>query len=319
MKCLYGFLLLATALFGEEPPCRSDLKKFMEQSGLKLLADGDKDGIILIKQDYFYNSKISEFLRENKVTSRRYGVYYEPYFKSYYYLERDTEDSIKKTLKQGFAYEGNIGIIIDHLTRKGSLALDIGSFIGNHTITMSRKTGPQGAVIAFEPDKKAYMELLQNLLLNKCSNVIPICKALGETSKMSLLQKNKIEEKGSIEGGDLVETITLDSLNLDDVSLIKMDIENYEYFALKGAKETILKNKPVIIFECWIGKDYETSDPKVKANFDRVISLLESYGYEIYVIFSNDFIAFPIEERGEIANYKSKFRKLDLKAFDLGL
>jgi hypothetical protein len=113
--------------------------------------------------------------------------------------------------------------------------------------------------------------------------------------------------------------IALDSLQLDDVSIIKMDVENYEYFVLKGAKETILKNRPVIIFECWIQPDYESSSSKEKENFDRVISLIESYGYEIYVIYNNDFIAFPVEVTGELAQYKDHFRRLDLNHFDLGV
>ena len=98
-----------------------------------------------------------------------------------------------------------------------------------------------------------------------------------------------------------------------------MDVENYEYFVLKGAKETILRNKPVIVFECWIGADYNNSNPKEKANFDRVISLIESYGYEIHVIYCNDFIAFPTEATGELAEYKKRFKKLDINNFDLGL
>jgi FkbM family methyltransferase len=309
----------ATCVYVHTYSPHSDLKKFMEQSGFQLLAHWYRKGLegdaIFVKQDYFYNRNIHEFLRKNKVTYQKYQIYHEPQFRFYYCIEDETDDSIKNILKRGLPYEGNIGIMIDHLIRRGSLALDIGAHIGVHTMTMSRKVGPQGAVIAFEPDKTSYMELLKNLLINQCENVIPICKALGETLKTAHLQKHKIEE----EGGDLVETITLDSLNLTNVSLIKMDIENYEYFALKGAKETILRNKPVLIFECWIGKDYVNSAPKEKANFDRVISLIESYGYEIYVIYCNDFIAFPIDSGNELARYKSNFKRLDLNAFDLGL
>lgn len=299
-----------------------ELKSYLEKSGFQLLAHWYKEGLegdaIFIKNEYFFNSKTNEFLNCNSVDNK-YRRYYEPFFKVYYDLD-DDNDSIKNTLKQGLAYEGNIGIIIDQLTRPGSLAIDIGSHIGIHTINMSRKVGPQGAVMAFEPNKKLYMELLHNLALNNCTNIIPIAKALGDAPRMVLLNNIHIEQEDSqSKNGDLVETITLDSLKLDNLSLIKMDVENYEYFVLRGARETILKNKPVIIFECWIGADYENSNPKEKANFDRVISLIESYGYEIYVIYCNDFIAFPSEVTSELEKYKNNFRKLDLNAFDLGL
>jgi|GEM_PF-3289285 len=256
----------------------------------------------------------------------KYRRYYEPFFKVYYDLDDDPKDTIKTLLKQGLAYEGNIGLILDHLAKRGSSVLDIGSHIGVHSITMSRKVGPEGTVIAFEPDKKLHSELLQNLKINDCNNVVSICKALGDSERIVSLKNNHIQQDSDefwlprSEGvSNKVETITLDSLKIDNLSLIKMDVENYEYFVLKGGKETILRNKPVIVFECWIGADYENANSYEKANFDRVISLIESYGYEIHVIYCNDFIAFPIESTGELAEYKKNFKKLDVGNFDLGL
>lgn len=282
-------------------------------------------GDTLFGKNCFFDEKTRAFLKTHEI-DHKYCRYYEPFFKVYYDLDDDPKDTVKTTLKQGLAYEGNIGLIIDHLTKPGSLALDIGSHIGVHTITMSRKVGSQGTVIAFEPDKKLYMELLHNLNLNNCNNVVSICKALGDDEKIVSLKNNHIQQDSDVfwlpnaEGiTDAVETITLDSLKIDNLSIIKMDVENYEYFVLKGAKETILKNKPVILFECWIGADYENANSYEKENFDRVISLIKSYEYEIYVIYCNDFIAFPLEATAELIEYKKRFKKLDLDHFDLGL
>ncbi len=313
-----------------------DLKNFLEESGFQLLTHWYREGLegdaIFVKRDYFFNNAVQEFLNNHGI-DERYQRYYEPFFKTYYDLD-DDEDSIKQTLKQGYAYEGNIGLILEELTKPGSLVLDIGSHIGVHTVTMSRKAGSEGAVIAFEPNSKFYMELLNTLRINKCNNVLPICKALSNAAGQALLSTDfhpcpQIVRSDDICSlayqtnknmtGELVEMMTLDSLNLKNLSLIKMDVENYEYFILSGAEKTIKKNRPVIIFECWIGADYKNSKPKQKANFDRVISLIESYGYDIHVIYCNDFIAFPIEVTGELAEYKNRFNKLDINNFDLGL
>ena len=45
------------------------------------------------------------------------------------------------------------------------------------------------------------------------------------------------------------EQITLDSLELNNIDLIKIDIEGNELNVLKGALETIQRNKPIIEFE----------------------------------------------------------------------
>lgn len=43
---------------------------------------------------------------------------------------------------------------------------------------------------------------------------------------------------------------TIDSLNITDLDLIKIDVERYEIEVLEGAKKTLLKNSPIVIIEC---------------------------------------------------------------------
>jgi FkbM family methyltransferase len=318
-------IALATCIYLHSPSKKSYLeaKKRLAKAQFKQVAHwyrrGEEDEGFFVKRAFFYNEAVHEFLEEQELIHQDYKIYYEPFFRFSYFLEDVTFDSIKNILKQGLPYEGHIGQIIEQLVEPGSIAVDIGAHIGVHTLTMSRNAGGEGAVFAFEPNKKSYAELIQNLLLNHQSNVIPICKALGERRQDTFLGEHKIEEDFAGKKGEWVETVPLDQYHLENVSLIKMDIENYEYHALLGMKETLLKNKPTLIFECWIGKDYENSSLAEKTNFDRVIALLEEYGYETYVIFSNDFIAFPLESSEMQAYFKTQFRKLDFDHFDLGL
>jgi FkbM family methyltransferase len=42
---------------------------------------------------------------------------------------------------------------------------------------------------------------------------------------------------------------TLDSLGLVDVGFLKIDVEGHELAVLRGANETIAKNRPVVFME----------------------------------------------------------------------
>jgi len=46
-----------------------------------------------------------------------------------------------------------------------------------------------------------------------------------------------------------VQVSPLDAFNLYNVGFIKLDVEGYEYFALKGAEKTIKKWRPVVLIE----------------------------------------------------------------------
>ena len=134
--------------------------------------------------------------------------------------------------------------------------------------------------------------------VNDCHNVTPIRKALGEVAQTIELDVRDPQNEGGTAigfGGDQAEMVTLDSLQLENVSLIKMDVERYELFVFQGAKETILRNKPVIIFELEAGKTYEESSLEERKRFDRVIDFVKGLGYTVDLIFGNDYIAFPLE------------------------
>lgn len=52
-----------------------------------------------------------------------------------------------------------------------------------------------------------------------------------------------------VHGAGNIEARTLDSFGFEDVGFIKIDCEGYELFVVRGAKETLLKNRPVLIVE----------------------------------------------------------------------
>lgn len=105
-------------------------------------------------------------------------------------------------------------------------------------------------IVAFEPDESNYLKLCARLEAESIRNTEPIKAGVyyrnGEVcfnSKSQDITARYIID--SIEG-ESIDVRSIDSLHIDTVSLIKMDIEGSELDALRGARETIKKAKPMI-------------------------------------------------------------------------
>jgi hypothetical protein len=84
---------------------------------------------------------------------------------------------------------------------------------------------------------------------------------------------------------ETIKVKTLDSFNIDGISLIKIDVEDNELFVLMGGVETIIRsNYPHICFEC----NTESENKKKLFNF------LNEINYNIVAITSttNMFLAY---------------------------
>lgn len=128
---------------------------------------------------------------------------------------------------------------------KGTV-IDVGAFIGDHTIAYARRANK---VIAFEPNPNAYQCLDFNL--KNYPNVELRNQGLGEIpGKISLTDvPTNVGMVYASKSNKGIDCITIDSLNLDRLDFIKIDAEGYEHNILKGAEETIKKYKPVMVLE----------------------------------------------------------------------
>ena len=131
--------------------------------------------------------------------------------------------------------------------KKWRTALDIGSHVGFWTKDLSQKFE---TVHAFEPTQKNIECFKKNIITE---NVTLHPYAVGE-KECFVTMKQKVENSGScvvkstnLEQG--IEMKTIDSFNFENVDYIKLDIQGYELLALHGAKNTILKYKPIINIE----------------------------------------------------------------------
>ena len=157
----------------------------------------------------------------------------------------DPKDDAMALFTKG-SYEPLITECFKKHIKKGDTVLDLGAYIGYHTLIMAKLVGPKGKVYAFEPSKTNFHYLKKNIAENRYENVIACCKAVSGKSGAGRYYVGDRSSLGTIYGGgrwEEIETIRLDDCFKDKVDFIKMDIEGAEGLALEGMKETI-KNSP---------------------------------------------------------------------------
>lgn len=147
------------------------------------------------------------------------------------------------------AHDFNMLPLVLPYIKQGDTVIDVGAFIGDHTIAYSRAVGEDGEVIAFEPNPEAFECLEYNLRC--CPNAILRKECLGDShGKMTLIMHPQNAGMAYIESKKgKSKSITIDSLELERLDFIKIDAEGFEHRILKGAEKTIKKFKPVMLIE----------------------------------------------------------------------
>jgi FkbM family methyltransferase len=125
-------------------------------------------------------------------------------------------------------------------------------------------------VHAFEPNPPVFNLLKRNIEANGLTNVIAHQKALADTpGKMKFVGSSAFGHLNSVSGdGVAVEVDTIDrvvkSLGLGHIAAMKIDIEGFEPFALGGARQTLRRKRPPVVymeFNTWCLMRYGRVNP----------------------------------------------------------
>jgi FkbM family methyltransferase len=160
---------------------------------------------------------------------------------------------------------------------------DIGANVGLYAAWASRIVGSTGYVRAFEPAQESRMHMERFLALNGLRNVDVVPYAVGSEhgsawlriEKCASLQANVVRDPGPL--SHRIEVVALDEY-IDaerPPSLLKIDVEGYEYQALTGARGFLARHRPAIAIEA-LPAHLERSG----ATFPDVLSLLGELGYQ---------------------------------------
>jgi len=124
--------------------------------------------------------------------------------------------------------------------KKFNHILDIGAWVGTWSMAMNQYCG---RVIAFEPEAVHYECLVKNV----SDDIETHQLAVGAESKMISLSQDDFTQSKRVLGEGAIPMVTIDSLGLDDVDMIKIDVEGYEMEVLKGATKTLDNVKYLMI------------------------------------------------------------------------
>lgn len=206
---------------------------------------------------------------------------------------------LKKILKKFYFPGASIEII------------DAGANIGVYSLALSEIEGFSVRIYAIEAQRLIFQMLNANVALNSLENVWTYHKVLSDSDgdvvsiecpdlnfpanfggfEISQTVRNSDYDGDKFFGAENVETMTLDSLNLNNCALIKLDVEGMENDALKGSSNLIKRTRPILFFE------------RNKTDYDQVKTFLRTHGYSIWELPQNNTLALRNEWDVTIPNF----------------
>ncbi|MCB2106144.1 MAG: FkbM family methyltransferase [Rhodobacteraceae bacterium] len=148
--------------------------------------------------------------------------------------------------------------LLPDLVARDKIAIDVGANKGVYTHTLAKLCRE---VRAFEPNPKIYRILTRALPHNAVTYpvalsdttgtaelIIPAHKRGGFSNQGASLDARKKAAPFGYASAT-VETRTLDSYDFRDVGFIKIDVEGFEEAVLRGAAETLRRERPTVLVE----------------------------------------------------------------------
>lgn len=139
------------------------------------------------------------------------------------------------------------------LTRLGGDMVHAGTFFGDMLPSFARKC--RGRLYAFEPVLENYVLAKLCLQRNGIENVLLLNAGLGAELGITHMDTGSggFEHRGGssrvADQGQITSLMTIDTLNLQDLSVLQLDVEGYELHVLNGASETLDRCRPLVLVE----------------------------------------------------------------------
>lgn len=191
-------------------------------------------------------------------------------------------------------YEPNHTNLFLELCKENEILIDVGSHVGYYSLLGSKKLE---CVYSFEILKTYFKSQKKIIELNQIKNIKLFNSAVGDGKKE--LEMVSFADFNKLKSISLDEFTKSNRINLTK-TIVKMDIEGYEYFAIKGFKESIMKYHPTILLS--IHKKFMS---------------IANYNWLIDFLFRNYKYSFILEDQSYDVQNLSIVSSKDIEKFEI--
>lgn len=200
------------------------------------------------------------------------------------------DNAVTHSLLNFGTYEPFETALLSGLLRPGDVFVDIGANIGYYTLLAARVVGPAGRVVALEPGRENLRLLCANVASNSFTNVNVLAVAAGaQAGTLPLFESPTNMGDHRLYAVDQRDHYDVEVVTLDDQleqmalvpSVVKIDIQGYEYQAMSGLARTLAAvDRCVVCSEFWSDglRSGGCADPS------RYLAFFIDLGFELYDI-----------------------------------
>ncbi len=187
--------------------------------------------------------------------------------------------------------------------QKQGVVIDAGANVG-YTSVIFAKAFPSSSIISYEPVRLLSQIIYRVVRFFRVNNIEVRQKALGDSLEtvmiktpviqgvkkqgLSYIDKEVDREDIELIKSSIAEEVDMVTLDSDwgnhinpPISGIKVDVENFEYFVLKGARNLVMKFRPIVMAELWDN-----------ARRNSCIQLMQELGYKTFVIKNKELVKY---------------------------
>lgn len=203
-------------------------------------------------------------------------------------MHLDSRQPAERWLLYAGNYQPALTTFLKRHTPPGGTCLDVGANLGFFTLMLARHVGPRGQVVAVEANPALAQRITTDAARNGFSHVTVIEQPIHVRAEPVTFYIASAPGKSSLLAGHVaapLQTLTLTATTIDAIAqaqhwtrldVIKLDIEGNDCNALLGARETLARFRPAVVFEYW----YTTPPGTARAAF----ALLDDLGYRVTVL-----------------------------------